>query len=223
MPAEPKREATCREKIAGVAHPNKRVPIQPRSRKRSCISCCTEVATGRRGSRHILYEIVAGGISPSRKKHGMKQYIVRLTDEVRQQLLEAVQGGTRPVRVVRRALILLQAGAGLTDLQIVEHLGCAEGTVRNVRKRFCREGLEGALHESPRAGRPSDFTARQKQQIVALACADPPEGRARWTLELLCEHATRQGVVESISKSAVSLLLKTHDLKPWEKKDPVRN
>ena len=112
----------------------------------------------------------------------MKQYIVRLTDEVRQQLLEAVQGGTRPVRVVRRALILLQADAGLTDLQIVEHLGCAEGTVRNVRKRFCREGLEGALHESPRAGRPSDFTARQKQQIVALACRTRPrvEPTGRW-------------------------------------------
>jgi putative transposase len=148
----------------------------------------------------------------------MKEYIVRLTDEARQQLQEVVQSGTRPVRVVRRALILLKSDAGLTDLQIVEHVGCAERTVRNVRKRFCDEGLEGTLYESPRPGRPADFTARQKQQVVALACTEPPEGRARWTLELLCQHASKRGFVASISKSEVSLWLKAHDLKPWRKK-----
>jgi len=148
----------------------------------------------------------------------MKEYIVRLTDEARQQLQEVVQSGTRPVRVVRRAQILLKSDAGLTDLKIVEHVGCAERTVRNVRKRFCDEGLEGTLYESPRPGRPSDFTARQKQQVVALACTEPPEGRARWTLELLCQHASKRGFVVSVSKSEVSLWLKAHDLKPWRKK-----
>ena len=121
------------------------------------------------------------------------------------------------MRVVRRALILLKSDARLTDLQIVEHVGCAERTVRNVRKRFCDEGLEGTLYESPRPGRPSDFTARQKQQVVALACTEPPEGRARWTLELLCQHASKRGFVVSVSKSEVSLWLKAHDLKPWRK------
>ena len=148
----------------------------------------------------------------------MKEHIVRLTDEARQQLQEVAQSGTRPVRVVRRALILLKSDAGLKDQQIVEHVGCAERTVRNVRKRFCDEGLEGTLYDSPRPGRPSDFTARQKQQVVALACTEPPEGRARWTLELLCEHAAKRGFVKSISKSEVSLWLKVHDLKPWRKK-----
>jgi hypothetical protein len=73
--------------------------------------------------------------------------MVCLTDEARQQLQEVVQSGTRPVRVMRRALILLKSDAGLTDLQIVEHVGCGERTVRNVRKRFCTEGLERALYE----------------------------------------------------------------------------
>ena len=148
----------------------------------------------------------------------MKEHIVRLTDEARQQLQEVAQSGTRDVRVVRRALILLKSDAGLKDQQIVEHVGCAERTVRNVRKRFCDEGLEGSLYDSPRSGRPSDFTARQKQQVVALACTEPPEGRARWTLELLCEHAAKRGFVKSISKSEVHLWLKAHDLKPWRKK-----
>jgi len=148
----------------------------------------------------------------------MKEHIVCLTDGARRKLRELVESGTRPVRVIRRALILLKSDAGLTDLQIVEHVGCAERTVRNVRKRFCDTGLEEALYDSPRSGRPSEFTARQKQQVVALACTEPPEGRARWTLELLCHHAVKRGFVASVGKSEVSLWLKAHDLKPWRKK-----
>jgi putative transposase len=153
----------------------------------------------------------------------MKEYIVRLTDGSRRKLRELVGAGTRSVRVVRRALILLKSDAGLTDLQIVEHVGCAERPVRNVRKRFCDKGLEGTLHDAVRPGRPSEFTLRQKQRVVALACTEPPEGRARWTLELLCEHAAKRGFVESVSKSEVSLWLKEHDLKPWRKKNLVRS
>jgi transposase len=153
----------------------------------------------------------------------MKEYIVRLTDGARRKLRELVESGTRRVRVVRRALILLKSDAGLTDLQIVEHVGCAERTVRNVRKRFCAEGLEGTLHDAARPGRPPEFTRRQKQQVVALACTEPPEGRARWTLELLCEHAAKRRFVKSVSKSEVALWLKEHDLKPWRKKNLVRS
>ena len=148
----------------------------------------------------------------------MKEYIVRLTDGARRKLQELVESGTRSVRVVRRASILLKSDAGLTDLQIVEHVGCAERTVRNVRKRFCAEGLEGTLYDVARSGRPPDFTPRQKQQVIALACTEPPEGRARWTLELLCESAAKRGFVKSVSKSEVALWLKEHDLKPWRKK-----
>jgi putative transposase len=150
----------------------------------------------------------------------MKEYIVRLTDGARRKLQELIESGTRPARVIRRAMILLKSDAGLTDLQIIEHVGCGERTVRSVRKRFCKKGLE-ALYDAPRSGRPSDFTARQKQQVIALACTEPPEGRARWTLELLCEHAVKRGFVASISKSEVSLWLKAHDLKPWRKKRGV--
>ncbi len=148
----------------------------------------------------------------------MKEHIVCLTDGARRKLRELVELGTRRVRVVRRALILLKSDAGLTDRQIVEHVGCAERTVRNVRKRTCAEGLEGTLHDAARPGRPPGFTPRQKQQVVALACTEPPEGRSRWTLELLCEHAAKRGFVESVSKSEVALWLKEHDLKPWRKK-----
>jgi transposase len=74
------------------------------------------------------------------------------------------------------------------------------------------------LYDAPRSGRPCDFTAAQRQQVVALACSDPPAGRVRWTLELLAEHAVKNGIVSTLSKSAVSLWLRAHDLKPWRKK-----
>jgi putative transposase len=148
----------------------------------------------------------------------MKEYIVCLTDEARQQLQALVCAGTRSVRVVRRAQILLKANEDLTDLEIVEHLGCSERQVRKIRRRFCVEGLEQALHDKPRSGKPPQFTPRQQQQMIALACTEPPEGRVRWTLELLCEHAVQQGFVNTVSKSEVALWLKAHDLKPWRKK-----
>lgn len=148
----------------------------------------------------------------------MKEHIVCLTDEARQQLCELVRSGTRPVRMVRRALVLLKSDEGLIDAEIAEHVGCCERHVREVRKCFCRHGLERALHDAPRSGTPPKFTTRQQQQVVALACTDPPEGRTRWTLELLCEHAAKNGFVTQVSKSEVALWLQAHDLKPWRKK-----
>ena len=99
----------------------------------------------------------------------MKEYIICLTDEARQQLRDLVRAGTRSVRVVRRAQILLKSDEGLTDEEIVEQLGCGERMVRNVRKRFCTEGLERSLFDAQRPGRPPNFTLRQQQQVVALA------------------------------------------------------
>ena len=122
------------------------------------------------------------------------------------------------MRVVRRALMLLKSEEGFTDEEIVEHVGGSERMVRRVRKRFSTAGLERALYDAPRSGAPASFTLRQQQQVIALACSAPPEGRVRWTLELLCQQAAEQGIVESVSKSEVALWLKEHDLKPWRKK-----
>jgi len=148
----------------------------------------------------------------------MKEHIVCLKDEARQRLQELVRSGTRSVRVVRRASILLKSDEGFTDEEIAEHVDCSDRTVRSVRKRFCTEGLDRALHDAPRSGAPPTFTPRQQQRVVALACTDPPEGRTRWTLELLCERAVKRGFVTSVSNSEVALWLKEHDMKPWRKK-----
>lgn len=158
----------------------------------------------------------------------MKDHLVSLTDEARQQLQQLAESGTRPVRVVRRALVLLKSDQGYTDEEIVEHVGCSERTIRRIRKHFATAGLQRALFDAPRSGAPATFTARQRQQVVALACSEPPEGRVRWTLDLLCRHAVQRGFVATVGKSEVALWLKEHDLKPWRKKlgaspDSTRN
>jgi transposase len=148
----------------------------------------------------------------------MKEHVVCLTDEARSSLQELVRAGTRSVRVVRRVQTLLKSDEGLTDEEIAEHVGVTVRTIAKIRKRFCQEGWERAVFDAPRSGKPPVFTVKQQQQVIALACTDPPAGHGRWTLELLRQEAKARGFVSSISTSEVSLWLHEHDLKPWRKK-----
>jgi len=152
----------------------------------------------------------------------MKEHIVCLTDEERLSLRSLVDKGQQKARVICRAQILLKADEELLDEEIAEHVGRTTRSIRDVRKRYCQGGLERAVYDAPRSGGPPTFTRKQQQQVIALACTDPPEGRQRWTLELLCQHAASNGIVKSLSTSEVSLWLKEHDLKPWRKKNLVR-
>jgi len=148
-----------------------------------------------------------------------ERHIVRLTDEARCALISMLQSGVHRARVLRRAQVLLKSDEGLLDSEVSEHTGVSERAIRSIRRRFCIEGLEQAIYDAPRSGKPPEFTERQQKQVIALACTDPPEGRARWTLILLAEEATKRGIVESLSKSEVALWLTAADLKPWRKKD----
>ena len=151
----------------------------------------------------------------------MKEHVVCLTDEARSSLQELVRAGTRSVRVVRRVQVLLKSDEGLTDEEIAEHVGVTVRTIAKIRKRFCQEGWERAVFDAPRSGKPPVFTVKQQQQVIALACTDPPAGHVRWTLELLRQEAVTRGFVSSVSTSEVSLWLHEHDLKPWRKKAGV--
>jgi transposase len=113
---------------------------------------------------------------------------------------------------------LLKSDEGLTDEEIAEDVELSTRAIADIRKRFSQGGWERAVFDAPRPGGPATFTSKQRQQVVALACSDPPDGRSRWTLELLSEQAVARGFVSSISKSEVSLWLHQHDLKPWRKK-----
>ncbi|WP_434347378.1 helix-turn-helix domain-containing protein [Myxococcus virescens] len=103
-----------------------------------------------------------------------------------------------------------------------EAVGVTQTTVRTLRRRYRDEGLNAALHERPRPGAARLLTERQASEVVAMVCAPPPEGRARWTVRLIAQEAVRRGLVAKVGRETVRELLLRHDLKPWREKNVVR-
>jgi putative transposase len=137
-----------------------------------------------------------------------KRYVVELTDDQRGILLALVSKGRSPARRLRRAQGLLLADEGATDEQIGRSLHMGTATVERLRKRFVEEGLDAALSEKPRPGATPKLDGKQEAYLVALACSSPPDGRQRWTLQLLADRLVELQVVDSISDDTVWRALK---------------
>lgn len=139
---------------------------------------------------------------------------VKLKPKERKLLKQFISKGSEKARKITRCRILLLANEGKTDTQIIEALKVARNTIRTVRFRYVREGLESAINEQPRPGAPKKFTGRQKAKITAIACSEPPEGRNRWTLRLLADKVVELKMVDSISHQTVKRILKKTNLSP---------
>jgi transposase len=137
-----------------------------------------------------------------------KVYVVDLTPEEREELLGLLKGGQARVRKTNRARILLLADEGRTDEEVAEALFTSVSTVERTRKRFVEGGLERALNELPRSGGKRKLTGKQEAYLVALACSDPPEGKKRWSMQLLADRLVELEIVEEISDETVRRTLK---------------
>ena len=146
------------------------------------------------------------------------RYVVGLSDEERTQLQELTRRGQARVRRVKRAQILLAADQGCHDAAIAAAVGVGTSTVYRVKRRFVEGCLEAALNEAPRDGAKRKLSGRQETLLVAVACSDPPSGRARWTLELLADEVVQRTDHESVSRETVRRRLAEHKLKPWQRK-----
>jgi transposase len=109
---------------------------------------------------------------------------------------------------MKRALVLLAADDGDTDRVIAEKARVHQTTVEYLRKRFVEEGLEAALSERPRPGKTPLMDGKQEAYLVALACSTPPDGRVKWTMQLLADRMVELKVVEGISDETVRRTLK---------------
>lgn len=141
-----------------------------------------------------------------------KKYIVELTVEEREHLQHLIRRGKPAARTVTRARILLKADEGCSDGQIVRALSTSLATVERVRQRCVEEGLENALKERPRRGAAPKLRGRDEAHLIAVACSQPPLGRARWSLRMLADKAVELGWCESISHEAVRQTLKKTSL-----------
>lgn len=135
---------------------------------------------------------------------------------------ELLRGGVQQVRVVLRALALRELGRGVTAPQVAQTLPLTAKAIRQIAHRYNSGGLERALYDQPRPGPEQLLDDAQKQRIVAMVCSDPPEGRARWTVRLVAEEAVKRKLVPQVGRETIRLVLQTHELKPWRKKNVVR-
>jgi transposase len=133
---------------------------------------------------------------------------VKLTPAERESLEALTRRGTARARQIKRALILLAADEGEKDELIAARVRVHRNTVVRISRRFAEEGLEQALNERPRPGNPRRLDGRQEAYVIALACSDPPAGRAKWTMQLLANRLVELKVVESVSDDTVWRTLK---------------
>jgi transposase len=146
------------------------------------------------------------------------KYKVTLTDDERQVLTALVSRGKAAARKLTHARILLQAdaapdGPNWLDAQIVAALNVGRTTVFRVREAFVEEGLEAALNRKrPTERQYRKLDGAQEARLVTLACSAPPEGRLRWTLQLLADKFVELKVVDSIGRECVRTTLKKTNL-----------
>jgi transposase len=145
------------------------------------------------------------------------RYRVELSQAERDELKALLSGGRHAVRKVKRAQILLAADAGASDEEIATSIGVGGSTVYRTKRRFVLGNLELALREEPRPGAERKLSGKEEALLVATTCSSPPEGRARWTLDLLAGAMVRLTEHESISRDTVRRRLAENEIKPWRK------
>jgi len=149
-----------------------------------------------------------------------KRYKVTLTAEEREELTEMVRKGKTKARKITRARILLladenQAKPAWIDARIAEALGISSRTVERIRQTCVEEGIEAALnHKRPKRTRSKTLDGEAEARLVQLACSAPPDGRERWTLQMLADKLIELEIVETVSDETVRTTLKKMNSNP---------
>jgi transposase len=156
-----------------------------------------------------------GGILREKAQEAsMKKYIVKLSEQEREELQELISTGKSSARKIQHARILLKAdasehGPNWKDEQISEAVEVSLSTIERVRRQFVEEGTEAAISRRPGSGyRDPKIDGEKEAHLVALACSKAPEGRVRWTLRLLAQKMVELEYLESLSYETVRRTLK---------------
>lgn len=148
---------------------------------------------------------------------GPKPEPLSLSDAERNDLEVLVRRHGTPQQLAQRGRIILGAAQGKNNSQIARDLDLCVDTVRTWRMRWI--GLQAVsleelpvserLSDVPRPGRPSEITAEQTCQLVALACEQPKERPiSQWTGREIADEVMRRGIIAQISPRHAGRLLK---------------
>jgi putative transposase len=136
---------------------------------------------------------------------------IKLTDDERSSLTTILRRGATAARVQARARVLDLLHRQRHPEEIATTLSLSLQTVFNIKRRYRSKGLDVALYDRPRSGKPPKIDGVARAKITALACSTAPRGHARWTLRLLADKTVELGFCESISHETVKEVLKKTD------------
>jgi len=138
----------------------------------------------------------------------MKRTDIKLTPKEIIFLHKYKKSENRSEREYNRVNILLLLHKGKRDSEIMEFLEVDRATIWRTKHKYLGEGLEKALQEKERSGQPVKYGTKEKAEVIATACSEPPEGRARWTLELLSDTLKEKQGLSTINRETIRLILK---------------
>jgi transposase len=137
----------------------------------------------------------------------MKKQHVELSDADREYLENLISKGELNAKAYRRALALLELDRGQTYTAVSKTVQVSQITLSTWAKKYQETGLQ-VLADKPRSGRPIKIDGNQRAKITALACSDPPEGYAEWSLRLLADKTIELGYCEQMSHTTIRRILK---------------
>lgn len=138
----------------------------------------------------------------------MRQTQIHLAKEDRALLDEIRSKGLHQAREVNRAHVLASLDRGVPEAQIMAVLGVGRTAVWRARAAYLQGGVELAVFDVARSGRPRQYDTDDEARVIALACTDPPEGRQRWTIAQLEQAARQEPGLSRVSRETVRRMLK---------------
>jgi len=146
-----------------------------------------------------------------------KKYIVRLRAKEKNELENLIKKGKAQAYRIKHANILLAVnadGPNWPDHQVAKAYKCHKNTVVNVRQRFVEQGFEAALERKKQQypSRQRIIDGEKEAKLISIACSTPPEGSAKWTMEMLADELIALKVVDSVSGQTVWRTLKKTNL-----------
>ena len=146
------------------------------------------------------------------EKQKTADHRIRLRRKEKAQLQRAIRGAVA-ARIANRARVLLLAHDGKSVAEMAEILQLGSATIKRVKARFRKRGVD-SIYDAKKSGRPPKLSMRAEREVIALACSEAPQGRARWTIRLLASSS-------GASAATIQRILHRDGQKPWREKNVV--
>lgn len=138
----------------------------------------------------------------------MTKIAFKLKSKDREFLINLTKTGNRNSREFERAYILLALDKAKKHEEITEFYNVSRITIWRVKSKYLKSGVQEAIKDEPRPGQPIKYSETEQAEIIAMACSNAPEGRARWTLRLLEKTLKKQNGMSTINRETIRLMLK---------------